>query len=104
MKRETRDKTKALTEALIKSGQLIEAGWQIYRATCVPAGASQVQIDATRDAFWMGAQHLWGSIRTGLTPDQEPTAEDDRRMELISIELDSFAAVALAKMESEGNA
>ena len=41
-------------------------------------------------AFFGGAQHLFGSIMSILDPGHEPTERDMRRMDLIAHELEAF--------------
>ncbi len=79
-----------LTRELIDQGRLIEAGWIGLRHIAVAPDAPQVQIDEMRSAFFAGAQHLFASIMVMMEPDKEPTAEDERRMELIDKELKAF--------------
>lgn len=75
---------------LADSGKLIEAGWIGLRCAAIPADASQIQLDEMRNAFFAGAQHLFGTIMTVLDPEAEPTENDLRRMDLIDKELREF--------------
>lgn len=80
-----------LSRKLTDNGLLIEAGWISLRKVAIPAEASQEQLEAMRDAFFAGAQHLFASIMSILDPgDDEPTEADLRRMSLIASELDTF--------------
>jgi hypothetical protein len=55
-------------------------------------------------AFYAGAQHLWGSLMSGLDDDREPTEQDERRMALIDAELEAFAERLAAEIECQGRA
>jgi len=94
-----------MTKDLIKRGKLMEAGWFAFRFMAVPLNAPQHQLDAMRESFLAGAQHLYGSIMGVLNEDDEPSAEDLRRMEMISRELSEFIRdYKLRHGETEGNA
>lgn len=81
-----------LTRELTEQGKLIEAGWISLRLVAVPLDALPTQLEEMRNAFFAGAQHLFGSIMGGglLDPDAEPTAADLRRLDLIDQELKKF--------------
>jgi len=82
--------TQALTRKLADQGRLIEAGWVALRAMAVPKDAPQVQLDEMRQAFFAGAQHLFGSIMTIMEEGAEPTEKDLERVEQINEELSGF--------------
>lgn len=75
---------------LVDRGLLMEAGWQGLRSIALPADASAVQLAEMRKAFFAGAQHLFATIMGILDPNEEPTAADMRRMDLIALELEQF--------------
>lgn len=80
-----------LTRDLAEQGKLIEAGWIGLRLAAIPLDASPLQLSEMRQAFFAGAQHLFGSMMSGvLDPDAEPTAADLRRLDLIDRELRDF--------------
>jgi len=81
-----------LARELVDKGKLIEAGFVSYRLTAMNPRAGKTQLEETRMAFFAGAQHLFGSIMGILDDDREPTAEDLRRMDVISDELKIFIA------------
>ncbi len=81
-----------ITAEAVDEGKIIEAGWLALRAQAIPADAPQIQLDEMRQAFFAGAQHLFGSIMTMLDPDSEPTERDMRRMDSIDKELQAFIA------------
>lgn len=80
-----------VTRELTDQGKLIEAGWASLRLLAIPPTAGPTQLAEMRMAFFAGAQHLFGSIMVALDEGEEPTADDMRRMELISAELADFA-------------
>ena len=79
-----------LSRDLMDKGKLIEAGWVGLRIALKLEDAPKVQLEEMRKAFFAGAQHLFSSIMTILDSDREPTADDMRRMSLISDELEEF--------------
>lgn len=79
-----------LTRALADEGRIIEAGWVSMKLTTIPEDAPAIQLEEMRNAFFAGAQHLFGSIMTILDSGSEPTAADLRRMTLINTELEQF--------------
>lgn len=94
-----------LCRELTDKGKLIEAGWISLKLTTLPADAPQIQLDEMRNAFFAGAQHLFGSIMGILEPDAEPTENDLKRMDLIDKELREFISQFSAKhIKSEGRA
>jgi hypothetical protein len=79
-----------ISRELTDQGKLIEAGWIGLRIAAVPLDAPALQLDLMRQAFFAGAQHLFGSIVTILDSGTEPTDNDLMRMSMIQIELDDF--------------
>jgi hypothetical protein len=79
-----------LTRSLMDEGKLIEAGWIAMRLACIPLDAPAVQLQDMKMAFMAGAHHLFASVLGGMEDDNEPTATDMRRMELIDAELMAF--------------
>ena len=68
----------------------IESGWLDYRKKVVPASASAVQVDETRNGFYAGAFHLLATIMEQAEPGTEPTAADLKMMEEIQAEFEAF--------------
>lgn len=68
----------------------IEKGWDSYRKLLVEAGAGEIQIKETRQAFFAGAAVLFESIMRGLDPGDEETENDMQRMTDIANELHEF--------------
>ena len=85
-----RDYLQRLERELVDKGKLIEAGWVGLRLAAIPLDAGAVQLDEMRNAFFAGAQHLFGSLMDILEPDAEPTEKDMQRMDLIDQELRNF--------------
>jgi len=82
-----------LTRELADKGKLIEAG--CLRIVAIHPDASPAQLDEMRMAFFAGAQHLFGSMMSmqGMFDEgDEPTENDERRMQFISEELKEFLA------------
>lgn len=69
----------------------IEAGWQRYRRGVIPADASRVQIEETRNGFYAGAWCLLSTVLNGLEPGTEPTADDLKMLDDVHAELQAFA-------------
>lgn len=90
----------ALTKQFVDEGRLIEAGWQAMRVLVIPASASSIQLSEMRKAYFSGAQHLFASLM-GVVGDDggAPTADELRRVDLISDELDKFVAELRAEIE-----
>lgn len=81
-----------LARELTDQGKLIEAGWIGLRIAAIPLNASATQLDDMRNAFFAGAQHLFGSIMTVMDPDVQPTEKDVERLTSIARELRGFIA------------
>lgn len=79
-----------MAKEFVGKGKLIEAGWIGLRIAAVPLDAPAIQLDEMRNAFFAGAQHLFGSIMSILDPGDEPTESDLNRMTLIDVELKEF--------------
>jgi hypothetical protein len=71
-------------------GKLIEMGWKAFELQIMPITAGKQQRHDMRVAFFSGAQHLFGSIISGLDEDPNPTPADERRLEQIDKELRAF--------------
>jgi hypothetical protein len=81
-----------VTRRLTAEGRLVEAGFGAMMILLYPEGLlDDARIVELRDAFMVGAQHLFGSIIGSLLDeDAEPTAADMDRMAKIDAELDQF--------------
>jgi hypothetical protein len=82
---------KSVTQLLMDEGKLIEIGWKAFELQVMPITAGKAQRHDMRAAFFAGAQHLFGSIISGLDEDPNPTPADERRLEQIDKELRAFA-------------
>lgn len=91
-----------LTQELVDRGLLVEAGWRSYELLVVPKDASTVQRQESRTAYYAGAQHLWASVFTVLSPDAEPTDLDMRRMDAIHRELERFVKELKLRTDTPG--
>jgi hypothetical protein len=82
----------ATTRMFTEQGRLIEAGYRAMVVLMYPNGVPGPE-NQLRDAFFAGAQHLFGSLTASvLDEDHEPTEADLRRMDLIDSELKVFLA------------
>lgn len=79
-----------IAKKLIADGRLIEAGFQGLRLMAIPDDAPDIQIAEMRNAFFAGAQHIWGTIMNVLDPGDDPTPADTIRMDKIDAELREF--------------
>ena len=97
MKVSEKEMMERITRDLTDKGLLIEAGWVGLKMMAVHPDAPQIQVDEMRNAFFAGAQHLWGSIMSIMESDRDPTPNDMKRMDLIHKELDKFIKDYAAK-------
>lgn len=68
----------------------IEDAWQSYRKAVVPPGASEVQVNETRQAFKAGAAVLFHTVMNALDEDAEPTTADIEFMGALQQEIDNI--------------
>lgn len=81
----------AINKEAMNKGCVIEMGWLLFAKLVYPHGMTKDQHDQLRDAFFAGAHHLFSSLMDGLDlDDDDATAADEKRMELIADELDAF--------------
>lgn len=78
------------TKRASDEGRVLELGWIAMLAHVIPIDAPDTQVSEMRKAFFMGAEHLFGSIMSILDPGMEPTERDLERMTLIHNELETF--------------
>jgi hypothetical protein len=90
-----------IARELLNSGKLVNGGWEIFDRFILDPTAPAIQRDEMRKAFFAGAQHVFMCLHAGLDPDEEPTENDMKRMDLLETELtqfgESFAAEIAAK-------
>lgn len=79
-------------------GKLIEAGWVVLRARCVPRDAPQHVLDMFRFCYMAGAQHLFAMMLAMLEEGDDATDADSSRMNKIGDELSEWAA----KVKADG--
>lgn len=78
-----------VAKELADKGQIVAGGWAAYVLLSLQ-GCSELQKTEMRKAYFFGAQHVFASMFQMLDPDSESTAGDERRLELIMLELNKF--------------
>lgn len=76
--------------------EIIADLWASYERDAIPAGASRVQVQETKRAFYAGARGLFGALLRAIGEGEEPTEQDLRVMDAIHQELAFFAASVAA--------
>ena len=82
-----------INKAAVESGSIILSGWIVARAGLykhIPDNDPRL-IDL-RDAYMGGAQHLFSTMMSTLSPDDDVSQGDERIMEGIFKELENWAA------------
>ena len=74
---------------MVKRG-LIERGWRSYAEHVLPAGASRVQTQETKRAFYAGAGLLFKALTNAVGPDEVSEAEGVEIMGSVDLEIRSF--------------
>jgi hypothetical protein len=80
-----------ISQELADKGLVIESGWQMYRLIALSQNTPTGELDRLKEAFFAGAQHLFGSIYSMMEPGTEETENDLRRMDGINAELERFS-------------
>lgn len=80
-----------LARELMDEGMIVEGGWQMFRLIALKPDTPTPELDRCKEAFFSGAQHLFGSMMSALDPGVEETPADLRRMDQIHAELERFA-------------
>lgn len=80
-----------MARELLNSGKLVNGGWEVFDRFILAPDAPTIQREEMRKAFFAGAQHVYFCLCAGLDPDEEPTTDDMKRMELLEAELTEFA-------------
>lgn len=70
--------------------RLIREGWYQYSERVLPAGASAVQKQETRQAFYAGAAHLWGAFISALGPGDDADPPDLALADGVQQEIDDW--------------
>lgn len=70
--------------------KLIDAGWRSYAEHVLPAGASKVQKQETRRAFYAGAGLLFEALTNAVGPDDVSEDAGVEIMESVSAEIKAF--------------
>jgi len=83
-----------LANQAVAQGKLIELGWSGLRKLAIPSDAPQVQLDAMRNAFFAGAQHVFSVLMRITSSDETPEndARDAAIFESVDAELREFIA------------
>jgi len=91
-KEEIREIALEITKNLTAEGKLIEGGFMAFKIIVMPPNVPDYQVRDMRLAFFAGAEHLFSSILAIMDSDREPTAADEKKMDLINAELAKFRA------------
>ena len=94
----------ALLQKFGDEGMVMEAGWASLKAVWLHPDSPPEQVKDLRWAFFAGAQHLYSALMNIMDPDEEPTAADMKRMEMIHVELEAFRHEMEASITTEGRA
>lgn len=70
--------------------RLIENGWRSYAEHVLPTGASRVQTQETRRAFYAGAGLLFEALTNAVGPDDVSEAAGMDIMESVDAEIKAF--------------
>lgn len=69
---------------------MIREQWESFERQVIPIGASAIQRQEMRRAFYAGAIALFSSILSILDPGTEPTDRDLRVMDALKAEMDDW--------------
>jgi hypothetical protein len=75
----------------------LAAEWESFSKAAVPKDAPERQRQATRDAFYAGAQSVFTLLIEGLSEGPESEPEDEQLMENINAELKAFGEELTAR-------
>lgn len=91
-KKQVEQMARKLTEKAAGEGLVMELGWRSTETMLLPKETTDAARKVMRDVFYLGAQHLWGSVMSFLQAgdDTEATIQDMARMSLVDIELKAF--------------
>lgn len=92
-----------LTKKAMANGEGVLLGWLSFQKFVIPPSAPEVQHREMRKAFYAGAQHLFASILTILSPGADPTEEDLRYMDGLHKELQAFVDEMKKEAAANGN-
>lgn len=85
-----------LVRELAAQGLLVEAGWQTYRLLCLKVPPHEAR-DDLREAFMMGAEHIFASMIQMLDPGTEETPGDIMLLSKLDAELEVVRQVLQRK-------
>lgn len=83
------------------SARTMAAQWASYRELVMSGDAGQVQVSETQQAFYAGAQAIFGLVFSGLSEGDDSTPADEAFMASVMKELQEFARTKGWKPESE---
>jgi hypothetical protein len=81
-----------ITKDFADKGLVVESGWRVYAIVKRFEALPNPMEDELRDAFYAGAQHLFGSLMAFLDPGTQETPQDLRRMNLLNDEIERWVA------------
>jgi hypothetical protein len=93
---DTREVAERLVRRLADEGLLIEAGWQTYRLLFLKLPPHEPR-DDLKEAYLVGAEHVFASIINMLDPGIEETEADISRMDALHTELEPIRKVLTLK-------
>lgn len=85
-----------VARALADQGKLVEAGWTLLRVSMF-SDRTEDEIARLRDAYFIGAQHVFSSMIGMLSDEDEVTEADMRRMDSLQVELNNFTNELFAR-------
>jgi hypothetical protein len=91
---EAQTEARALMKRAGETDKAIDIGFAAFvlAAGLDPAKMPVGELEAMRNVFFAGAQHLWALWLTTLDPGEEPTEADMTRLDNINAELERWAA------------
>lgn len=75
---------------LVDSGLPVEAGFQMFRKMFVQEGVPEDQLKDLKVCFFAGAEYLFGTLMSIMSPGDEVGEADLSRMDSINNELEPF--------------
>lgn len=88
----TAEQLEKLTKSLADQGLLVTAGWTACANMLTNESTPAKTEEKLRQAYFMGAQHVFASMINMVEEGDEITDKDMRRMEFLQIELQAWEA------------
>lgn len=79
-----------MAKELLNQCKIVEGGFSGYKTHIFPSGLPPFQEEELRNAFFAGAQHLYGTMMAVFSEAGDPSDEDMRNMDAIHTELKEF--------------